>query len=111
MAMIPTFPFIAALRASIGGSSNSFVSLLYACGKYHSVSTKKSYGKTSYNFSVMQCTNQFEASTSPAVRAKPPPPHGEFKPYLGGVEIWTVGAVKSLVFFTLFWKSFAFITW
>ena len=65
MAMIPTFPFIAALRASIGGSSNSFVSLLYACGKYHSVSTKKSYGKTSYNFSVMQCTDQFEASTSP----------------------------------------------
>ena len=51
--------------------------------------------KTSYNFSVMQCTDQFEASTSPAVRAKPPP-HGEFKPYLGGVEIWTVGAVKSL---------------
>ena len=68
MAMIPTFPFIAALRASIGGSSNSFVSLLYVCGKYHSVSTKKSYGKTSYNFSVMQCTDQFEASTSPAVR-------------------------------------------
>ena len=38
MINFPTFPFMAALRASTGASSNSFVSLLYAWTKtqqYH----------------------------------------------------------------------------
>ena len=50
MINFPTFPFMAALRASTGASSNSFVSLLYAWTKtqqYHFCPSDPSHYKGS----------------------------------------------------------------